>query len=146
MPRLRFREWVSLETRMFLRHALPNCVTILAFFLGLTGLVYAQEQNFEVGIACVLIAAATAVSCKAYRLLFITTTLVAVAVAFGLMFDPWFTLTAVPSGIYGHSPSASGASASIRGGLSFSRARGLWGLGPVCKISLPPCHRTVILN
>ena len=48
---------LSPETARFLRHALPNSVTILALFFGLTGLVYAAKQDIVGAIACVLAAA-----------------------------------------------------------------------------------------
>ncbi|HUR44063.1 MAG TPA: phosphatidylcholine/phosphatidylserine synthase [Aestuariivirga sp.] len=48
---------LSPERTAFLRHALPNSVTILALFVGLTGLVYAANQEIVAAIACVLVAA-----------------------------------------------------------------------------------------
>ena len=48
---------LSPETALFLKHALPNSVTILALCFGLTGLIFANEMNITGAIACVLIAA-----------------------------------------------------------------------------------------
>ncbi len=48
---------LSPATMIFLRHALPNGVTILALFFGLTGLVYAANDQIVAAIACVLVAA-----------------------------------------------------------------------------------------
>jgi CDP-diacylglycerol---serine O-phosphatidyltransferase len=52
-----FHGRLSPEAASFLRHALPNGVTILALFFGLTGLVYAAGQDIVAAIACVLVAA-----------------------------------------------------------------------------------------
>lgn len=48
---------LSPETTLFLKHALPNGVTILALCFGLTALIFANEMNITGAIACVLIAA-----------------------------------------------------------------------------------------
>ena len=48
---------ISPEVTLFLRHALPNGVTILALCFGLTALVYANADNITGAIACILIAA-----------------------------------------------------------------------------------------
>jgi len=48
---------ISPEVLTFLRHALPNAVTILALFFGLTGLVFAADDEIVTAIACVLVAA-----------------------------------------------------------------------------------------
>ena len=50
-------QWLTPETALFLRHALPNGVTILALCFGLTALVFANDLNITAAIACVLIAA-----------------------------------------------------------------------------------------
>ena len=42
---------------LWMRHALPNAVTILAMFFGLTGLLYASQHQIVSAIACVLISA-----------------------------------------------------------------------------------------
>ena len=42
---------------LWLKHALPNAVTIMAMFFGLTGLLYAGQHAFSSAIACVLISA-----------------------------------------------------------------------------------------
>ena len=42
---------------LWIRHALPNAVTLLALFFGLTGLLYASQHQIVSAIACVLISA-----------------------------------------------------------------------------------------
>lgn len=48
---------LSPKATLFLKHALPNSVTILALCFGLTALIFANETNITGAIACVLIAA-----------------------------------------------------------------------------------------
>jgi len=48
---------LSPENTVRLLFALPNSVTILALFVGLTGLIYAANQEIVAAIACVLVAA-----------------------------------------------------------------------------------------
>lgn len=49
--------YLSPDITLFIRHALPNGVTILALCFGLTALVFANAMDFTGAIACVLIAA-----------------------------------------------------------------------------------------
>lgn len=48
---------LSPEAALFLKHALPNSVTILALCFGLTALLFASDMRITGAIACVLIAA-----------------------------------------------------------------------------------------
>ena len=49
--------WLSPDLGLFLKHALPNGVTILALCFGLTALLFANDLDITGAIACVLIAA-----------------------------------------------------------------------------------------
>ncbi len=57
MKTLLFMARFSPVSALWIRHALPNAVTILAMFFGLTGLLYASEKQIVSAIACVLISA-----------------------------------------------------------------------------------------
>lgn len=57
MKRLAAGTWLSPDLSLFVRHALPNGVTILAMCFGLSGLVLANANNITGAIACVLTAA-----------------------------------------------------------------------------------------
>ena len=57
MRALLFRARFSPVSTLWMRHALPNAVTILAMFFGLTGLLYASQHQIVSAVACVLISA-----------------------------------------------------------------------------------------
>lgn len=57
MKALLFIAKFSPVSGLWLRQALPNAVTLLAMFFGLTGLLYASQHEFVSAIACVLISA-----------------------------------------------------------------------------------------
>jgi len=51
-------QWRNLgDSPAWLRHGLPNAVTVLALFVGLTGLTFAAGDNIEAAIFCTLLAA-----------------------------------------------------------------------------------------